>query len=202
MDETYTYPSFDYQAITYYKPPGYAGIIFYEGVLQRLFSRISLEPCKFTSLDPCWMWEGNRDKLISHKYSGMIPVRHLTLALFSPETLNLVRAQSRKRLRFQWVHRCGSIECIRPDHHLPTICKYVINWARKPIQRNPKKSRDEWLTFIEVEYMQAQLLMGSVKPSEWLLEYAERIALPYSIVGEVWLQLQAQFENKFKECSL
>ena len=202
MDETYTYPCFDYQNITYYKPPGYAKVLFYDGLLQRLFLRISLEPCKFPSLDPCWMWEGNRSQLISHKYAGMIPVRQLTLALFLPETLNLIRAQSRKRLHLKWIHRCASKECIRPDHHMPTISKYVTNWAHGPNKRNPKKARDEWLTFIETEYMTAQLLMGSVAPSEWLLGFAEYICLPYLTVGDVWLQLQAQLENQFKENSL
>jgi hypothetical protein len=203
MDDTYTYPSFDYLNVTYYKPPGYSGTLFYQGVLQRYLNHITLETCSSRYLDPCWRWTGGSQHLLSHRYLGMVTVKLLSLALHLPEELNVARSMTAKRLRLHTTTRCGNEECLRPDHLALMHGKNRIAWDHRPVVRNPKKEREtEWLSLPEMDYLKAQMRMGAGDPSVFLINFAERINVSYMTVGEIWLTLRKTMIDTFKGYTL
>lgn len=201
MDSTYTYPSFDYLNVTYYLSPGYSGSLFYEGVLRRFFKNIELETSPFNQkwLDPCFLWTGNKSRLLSHKYLGMVPIRRISLALFLPEELNQCYTPTLKRLRFNIRSRCRNTLCLRPDHHIIKNQMTDICWSHRPAKRNLKHKRSEWLSYPEMNFFQAQMRMGIGSPAEFLIRYAERINQTYETVGAVWLQLHDTMIKEFKD---
>lgn len=202
MDGTCTYPYFPYLSTTHYKPPGYSGTLFYQDLLNRFWERTESVHNEWNHIEPCWYWTGNSQETLSHKYLGMIPVRLLAHALHTPADLNHLRKFQRKRFKFDSINRCDDRKCIRPDHLVLAGGDIHLNWLNKPIKRDPKKHRDDWLTYPETLYMTSQLHMGMSDPDVWLISFCERIALPYLTVSDVWLKLHTMIENQYKEYTL
>jgi hypothetical protein len=132
----------------------------------------------------------------------MLPIRQISLALFLPEELNQAKALAFKRLRMNIRSRCRNKECLRPDHHVLEHGAFYTRWLKWPAERDPKKPRDEWLTYPEMNFLTAQMRIGSAAPSDFLVRFSNHIALPYLTVGAVWLQLQEQIVKSFEEYTL
>lgn len=194
------YPSFAYDRLLSFHPPGRASTVFYESLLRRFIDGMEPVDPGNPALDACWKWTGSRP-FLNHKYISNVTLKHLCFAMGFPHDYNRYCAKYR-RVRITTINRCMHDWCCRPDHVLPQQAAVVQAWGHRPIKRNPKKYRDDWLTYPEAEWLKAAMRCGSANPEFELTTFAERINLPYLTVLELWEQFKNNLEKEFIECSV
>ena len=202
MDETVTYLSLPYSDLTHYSPPGPAGALIYEGVMDRIRDQTELETCPNPYLDPCWIWTGNTKQFISHKHIGMVSMKHLAFALYLPQEYNSLRKRSRKRLRITPYHRCSNDLCVRPDHLIAQESQTHFDWLVKPLIRGRRDRRDDELKYLEIRYITACIRIGVGDPSDGLVRLSERLKIPYLSLVTGWTNIKRMLEFEFSTYTL
>lgn len=201
MDECPVYPEFEYSQLIYFGPPAPAGSLFYEGLIERLLKKVVPSTNTLEHHPTCWEWQGNKQRLISHKYLGMMPIRTLSFALYLPEEYNKIYNITKNRMRLKFLTKCGNDDCIRPEHMIVTQTQLWRALLYPPQQRSEKTPRDEWLNFREMSHLGALIHCSVGDPERVITKFADRIQLPFHIVADIWESYVMQWKEQMKEWS-